>query len=319
MYIYCITNLINGKKYVGLSTKNVDDTPNYYGSGNLIKSSIKKYGIDNFVKEIMEETEGLELLRKLETYWITKLNTKYPNGYNLTDGGDGLFNPTEEVRKKISEKSKLRCGEFHPNYGKRRNEDTKRKISESNKKYKGEMSSMYGRKMSNETKKKLSISHIGKPRTSEQIEKHKQKMIGRKFNDIHKQKMSDNSGRKLEIYQIDICTNEIICKFDSIESASKNTNIKSQSIWRVLKCKRETTGGFKWKYVNDELNSKIEKSPIRDNCKSILQFDKNNNKINTFNSLTEASIITGINLKSISSCLTGKRKSVNGFIWKYNI
>lgn len=45
MYIYLTTNTINGKKYIGMCTRD-DDW--YFGSGKLIKSAIKKYGKENF-------------------------------------------------------------------------------------------------------------------------------------------------------------------------------------------------------------------------------------------------------------------------------
>ena len=50
MIIYLTTNNINGKKYIGLDTRN---NPNYYGSGTLITMALKKYGRKNFTKEIL--------------------------------------------------------------------------------------------------------------------------------------------------------------------------------------------------------------------------------------------------------------------------
>jgi group I intron endonuclease len=54
-------------------------------------------------------------------------------------------------------------------------------------------------------------------------------------------------------------------------------------------------------------------------CKSIIQYDKNNNIIEHWKSITEASINTGIAFNSISNCLTNYCKTSGGFIWKYNI
>ena len=103
MIIYKIINLINKKIYVGQDTRN---NPNYYGSGKLIIYAIKKYGKKNFKKEIVEDgINNIDLLNEREVYWIKKLNSKRPNGYNLTDGGFGHlgYEYTEEHRKNLSD------------------------------------------------------------------------------------------------------------------------------------------------------------------------------------------------------------------------
>lgn len=59
------------------------------------------------------------------------------------------------------------------------------------------------------------------------------------------------------------------------------------------------------------------KSSIKHSNKKIHQFDKKGNFIQTFESLTEASKQTKTHINSISMVLTGRRKSVNGYIYKY--
>ncbi len=56
---------------------------------------------------------------------------------------------------------------------------------------------------------------------------------------------------------------------------------------------------------------------IKKRVRPILQFDKKNNFINEFNSITEAGNKTNINSKSIWCCLKEITKSSGGFIWKY--
>jgi hypothetical protein len=90
MIIYKITNLLNNKIYVGKSELN---NPNYYGSGTYITRAIKKYGKENFKKEILFESEeyNLVLLNEKEIYWIEFLDSMNPDfGYNLHKGGTGL-------------------------------------------------------------------------------------------------------------------------------------------------------------------------------------------------------------------------------------
>ena len=84
MVIYKTTNLINGKIYVG---KDVKNKPSYYGSGNLIKLAIKKYGKENFKKEILEECKDQIELANREIYWIANLcSTNKVIGYNISNG-----------------------------------------------------------------------------------------------------------------------------------------------------------------------------------------------------------------------------------------
>lgn len=99
MIVYKVINLISGKIYIGQSSRS---DKNYFGSGMLIKKAIQKYGIKNFKKEILEHCNSKEQLNEKEIYWVKKLSSKIPNGYNLTDGGEGLLNPSKEIREKRS-------------------------------------------------------------------------------------------------------------------------------------------------------------------------------------------------------------------------
>lgn len=69
--IYKTTNLVNGKIYVGQHYTSADD--GYLGSGNILIQSIKKYGKENFIREILEHC-NLDNVNEREIYWITLLN-----------------------------------------------------------------------------------------------------------------------------------------------------------------------------------------------------------------------------------------------------
>lgn len=105
MIIYKTTNLINSKIYIGQDSKN---DSNYLGSGKILNYAIKKYGRENFKKEILEECKTKEELNKQEIYWIKFYNSINKSiGYNINEGGSGGDNYTnnpnmEEIRKKIS-------------------------------------------------------------------------------------------------------------------------------------------------------------------------------------------------------------------------
>jgi len=109
MLIYKITNLKNGKVYVG---KHKGNNPQVrwrmhcggHGKAPLLWRAISKYGEKNFSVSILTPncvTEGHS--NAMEKYWINRLRSNLRGrGYNLTAGGEGVFNPSEETRRKRS-------------------------------------------------------------------------------------------------------------------------------------------------------------------------------------------------------------------------
>lgn len=88
--IYRITNLINGKTYIGQhGYKDLND--NYMGSGTNIRRAIAKYGIESFTKDIIvANIKDREVIDKLEIKYIAYERLSNGNGcYNIADGGAG--------------------------------------------------------------------------------------------------------------------------------------------------------------------------------------------------------------------------------------
>ena len=86
-YIYLTTNTINGKQYIGQHKGRPDD--NYFGSGTTILKAIKKYGKENFTKEILCFCETREEADKKEREYIQLYNAIenknfYNNGEKIT-------------------------------------------------------------------------------------------------------------------------------------------------------------------------------------------------------------------------------------------
>lgn len=161
MQIYKITNLINNKIYIG---KDESNRKNYFGSGKLIKRSLKKYGKENHKKEILEEVNNKEKLIELEKYWIKKLKSYDKDiGYNISMGGDGgntmSNNPNlEEIKKKISNTLKGRIFSEEHKLKIRENHNSKNPL----------------------VREKLSKALKGRKKSKEAIEKQKAAMLGRK-------------------------------------------------------------------------------------------------------------------------------------------
>ncbi len=91
-YIYCWVNKLNDKKYVGktsrpLSHRYTAFNPINGSNGRYFMRAICKYGKENFQCSILEELPGnitSEELSQKELYWINKLNTLSPAGYNVS-------------------------------------------------------------------------------------------------------------------------------------------------------------------------------------------------------------------------------------------
>lgn len=111
MIVYLATNLINNKKYVGYTTKKLSERikTHYYKSNSkknkhyfyLLPIAIRKYGLKNFKWDILYECDNLVKTLEMEIYYIKTLNTISPNGYNLTEGGNGGIQ-SNETKLKIS-------------------------------------------------------------------------------------------------------------------------------------------------------------------------------------------------------------------------
>jgi group I intron endonuclease len=153
MIIYKITNKLNNKIYIGQTTKKMSVRfAQHCGTNNssYISRAIKKYGKNNFIVEEICCAKSLEDLNFLEIFFISKLNTLKPKGYNIEYGGDNI----KRVRSSMS--------------GKQHSEATRLRMSEAHK----------GKKLSAETKKKLSVARKGVPVKPEVLKNRSNNLTG---------------------------------------------------------------------------------------------------------------------------------------------
>lgn len=112
-YVYSYTNRVNGKVYVG-KTGNLEErkrihlwrTLPYVRKGKIGKEkrrysfhdAVVEYGIENFEFKILEEVDTEVVALNFERHYIEKLDTKEPNGYNMTGGGSGTYGLVKDVK-----------------------------------------------------------------------------------------------------------------------------------------------------------------------------------------------------------------------------
>lgn len=175
--VYCATNKINGKKYIGYTETQLNRRiSSHYSkakwknkSKTYFHKALMKYKKSDFEWNVLFVSENLNELKLKETYFIYRYKTNQKKyGYNLTTGGEELhFN--DSVKRKISERAKERnlTGINNPFFGKTHTDETKKHFSEIRK---GKESPRKGCKLSKKTKKLLSLRRIEMCKDSEFIE-----------------------------------------------------------------------------------------------------------------------------------------------------
>ncbi len=120
MYIYMVTNDLDGLSYVGQSRKDSKGHEWYLGSGHRIVNAVKKHGREHFKKVILEDDiTDSKTLDEREQFWIVEMNTMKPNGYNLREGGTNWQPLSPEAMAERSARQKARCGPLNAKYGKK--------------------------------------------------------------------------------------------------------------------------------------------------------------------------------------------------------
>ena len=151
-HLYRLTSP-SGRVYIGIAKntrkrwqEHVQSARN--GSRCVLHSAIRKYGFDNFKKEVLV-TSTFAYVKDLEVKAIAAYGTMAPVGYNLTAGGDGTngYAHTGETKQRVSAAQK----------GRTFTEEHKRRLSEARK----------GKTMSEEQKQKIRATVKAVPRSAE--------------------------------------------------------------------------------------------------------------------------------------------------------
>jgi len=167
MKLYVITNRVNGKKYVGITSVSIKRRWQAHvqgasaGEKRALCAAIRKYGKESFQIEEAGSADSWDSLCEKERELIASLKTLGPGGYNQTAGGDGVVDLPIETRNRISE---LNRGRHH-------SESAIRKIGLASK----------GHKVSPEVRAKISKAHKGKTLSTEHRAKLSAAKMGKKM------------------------------------------------------------------------------------------------------------------------------------------
>lgn len=159
MLIYKWTNLVNGKVYIGLTTKTLSNRTRMHvnnsraGSNLPLHNAIRKYGPASFKVEVIETCTSMEELIKAEMKYIEELKCLAPNGYNLRNGGENkVWHP--DSKEKASKSAKLRIA-------KDSGAQLKNLLITGRNALKGKAPWNKGKKATDQAKANQSLSHMG--------------------------------------------------------------------------------------------------------------------------------------------------------------
>jgi hypothetical protein len=222
--IYKITNKINNYYYIGFhkTYEGYEEIDGYMGSGSLIKAAVKKYGKENFIKEILFKSKNKDEAADMEEKLVVVRDENHMDSYNLVRGGilsseefdkknNRIF--SEEFREAVSKRFK----------GKPRSEEEKRRISKT---LKGRKHSWQDKVNKNPEKiEKMRQKHLGMKRSEEACRNIKKGI----HDSIEKRRENGtyvNSTQNKKIYHNVITNEERYFSDDEYNSLNDNENWK---------------------------------------------------------------------------------------------
>lgn len=233
--VYCHTNKINGKRYVGI-TKQKPEVRWCNGHGydtQYFRRAIDKYGWEEFTHEILFTNLTEDEAKQKEIELIAKWDLTNPNkGYNITMGGDGTANyhHTESAKLKMSI---AKMGTKIP-------DNVKAKMSKS---AIGKTKSDVTRKKMSEYAKHRSLEHRRKIIESQR--NNNKGRLGKHNTDEQKRMVGIKNGKAVKCIE----TNTV---YYSCGEASKYLNILPSAIARVARGERNHVHGLHFVFVGDK-------------------------------------------------------------------
>lgn len=233
--VYKHTNKINGKNYIGITGKAVNQRwkkGNGYFSNRVFFNAIRKYGWEEgFTHEVLISGLTREEACEKEKELILAFDSKAPNGYNLTDGGDGStgFVMTEEQKRAISIRNK----------GRKRSPEICEFLRRR----------QTGKRPDEATREKLRKAHTGRMHTEES--KQKMSKIRKEIGITRQFIEAGNASHRKPVAQYSL-NGELIKIWDCGTTAGEALNIERHGIYNCARGKTKSSFGYVWRYVNED-------------------------------------------------------------------
>lgn len=253
--IYCFTNLINGKKYIGSTITGGQNRykqhiynsshPNAHQYNYPLYQAIRKYGLNNFKFEIIDTQDNYteQELRLLEKEYIIKFNCISPNGYNQTLDTEHPIND-ERTYQKIRET-------------KRGNAKEVAEVNSNNEILKIWRSIIDCAEDIQLDEKKIAAVCRGERKSTGGrifywIDENKNLLIPEYKRDEYKGEKGttqiQSSSRK--VAKLDPQTGEVLAIYDTIALAARENKCDNSALSKVCRGIRHKCGGFGWKYID---------------------------------------------------------------------
>lgn len=275
--IYVITNNVDDNKYVGYTNnprrrfndhKHTSRNPNCAGYNRPLYKAMREFGEDKFEMNIVDVVELESDAEDIEAELISKLNTKYPNGYNLSERGRGTGVHKTEVEKVLI--SERQSGAGNSFYGRTHSEETKAKFrNRESHSAKGKESKHYGNGVPiiciNNGKTYNCIADAGRElglSTGNIIAvckgrlKHTKGYVFKYLCEITGNKEGRLEPRNGQCRRV-VCV-ETSNEYESIRQASIMTGLSASGISRAVSNKSYTCGTYHWMYYEDYLEQNKE-------------------------------------------------------------
>lgn len=308
--IYCITNTLNGKQYVGQSVDIYERWHGHMSSAiskdddhTYIHRAMKKYGRENFKLEILEECSPEELNER-QIYYISKLGT-YGNGYNISPGGEnGVWNEQylEEYRN-----IRIKNGTVEELF----------QID-----MQGNIVHIWPDIRAAVEALGVTYSVIYNAAVRRKYHRTAYGYIWRLRSDYEKNGADlDEAKRKTKAKPIIRISKDGELKHYSC-STQASTEIQKCSPEKICACAGgwiKTYRGYVWVYEcdydpNEDYSIRFY---VPSRWKAVEQLDENDNVIKTYPGIVIAVKETGISSNRIIECAKGKRETAGGFKWRY--